>query len=260
MTDAKLKKKKSKAKSSDERISTHPSYKEYSWDTLTSSGSSAKPVSHKNGIGQQMNATYGAAVRTNTGSFPNVGAPGAKNGDVTAPKNVKTGVLAGKVKVKTKAATKEKSRKLAKVKTKVEYLTTDVEAARRYSFPVSLVLMAVCATVLIMAIITTGVQINEITAQNSSLKSQYSQLEELRDELSRQLEVRDDLRVVERMAKEDLGMVKRDQVDRYYLTVHKEDRIEIIEDQKQETTSFWDDIKNAGGSLVERILNFFSAD
>ncbi len=260
MTDAKLKKKKSKAKSSDERISTHPSYKEYSWDALTSSITNAKPVSHKNGIGQQVSAATGTAVRTNTGSFPNVGAVGTRTGEFTAQKNVKAGVSAGKAKVKTKALAKGKSKKLAKVKTKVEYLTTDVEAARRYSFPVSLVLMAVCATVLIMAIITTGVQINEITAQNSSLKSQYSQLEELRDELNRQLEVRDDLRVVERMAKDELGMVKRDQVDRYYLTVHKEDKIEIIEDEKQETTSFWEGIKDAGGSLIDRVRGFFGLD
>lgn len=254
MTEAKLKKKNSKAKAKDERISTHPSYKEYSWDTLTAPGTKPVPVSHKNGIGQQMNDIVAG---TSTGSFGRVNAPSSRTGEFTTPKNVKTGVSAGKAKAKSKAVAKEKSKKLAKVKTKVEYLTTDVEAARRYSFPVSLVLMAVCATVLIMAIITTGVQINEITAQNSSLKSQYSQLEELRDELSRQLEVRDDLRVVERMAKEELGMVKRDQVDRYYLTVHKEDKIEIIEDKKQETTSFWENIKDAGDSLVNRIRAFF---
>ena len=256
MTEAKLKKKNSKAKAKDERISTHPSYKEYSWDTLTAPGTKPVPVSHKNGIGQQMSDS--AAART--GSFGRVGTPSSRTGEFTPPADVKTGVSVGKAKAKSKALAKEKSKKLARVKTKVEYLTTDVEAARRYSFPVSLVLMAVCATVLIMAIITTGVQINEITAQNSSLKSQYSQLEELRDELSRQLEVRDDLRVVERMAKEELGMVKRDQVDRYYLTVHKEDKIEIIEDKKQETTSFWENIKDAGDSLVNRIRAFFGID
>ena len=169
------------------------------------------------------------------------------------------GRVSPKTRVGTKAPalTKTKTKRAARVKTKVEY--TDIERERTHAFPVSLVLMAVCATVLIMCIVTTGVQINEITAENSALKSQYSELEELSDELSRQLEVRDDLRVVERMAKEELGMVKRDQVDRYYLSVHKEDRIEIIDDVEVKDGSVFDGIKSFGESIAERIRDFFGA-
>lgn len=254
MTDAKLKKKNSKAQNSNERISTHPSYKEYTWDALTAPGSAPRPVSHKNGIGQQMNQSAAAGT---TGTFGRVSPQGTHTGEFTAQRGG-VGVSApAKTNKKKKTAVKVKTEKAVKVKTKVEYLTTEVAAEKRYSFPVSLVLMGVCATVLIMTIITTGVQINEITAQNSGLKSQYSELEELENELSRQLEVRDDLRVVEKMAKEELGMVKKDQVDRYYLSVHKEDRIEIIEEKQEESSSLIDSIKEFGTSIIDRIRGFF---
>lgn len=254
MTEAKLKNKSNPKKNTDEKVSTHPSYTEYSWEGVTAPEGQRRPISSRNGIGQPMHSTAENPAVRMTGAGAVGTAHGTVMGGIKADERVSQRTRAG---TKAPAVSKTKVKKAARVKAKVEY--TDIERERTHAFPVSLVLMAVCATALIMCIVTTGVQINEITAENSTLKSQYSELEELSDELSRQLEVRDDLRVVERMAKEELGMVKRDQVDRYYLSVHKEDRIEIIDEVEVEDSSVFDGIRSFGESIVERIRNYFGA-
>lgn len=251
MTEAKFKAKKNKKQTSDNRISTNPAYTEYSWESLAEK----RPIAKKNGLGQPVNSVAatrpGARAGNNTASFGRAYADPRSNTAETARVGAKT-----TAQPKTKAVSKV-DRKSVRVKTKVEYLTTEVEKSRRHAFPLSVVLVAACATVLIMAIITTGVQINEITSQNSELRTQYNQLVKQSDELSLLLETRDDLRVVEAMAKEELGMVKRDQVDRYYLTVHKEDKIEIIEAVKEEGPSVVDEIRSFTSSVIDRILGFF---
>lgn len=263
MTEATLKNKKKK-QAHNNRVSAETPYTEYSWESLTDRRQDTARNGHQPMNSAAAVSRTGAGVHPsgNTASFGRVptanGKSAAQGSSVPTRVGARTGTSASaKNKFGTGTAVKKKTDKLAKVKTKVEYLTTDVEASRRYSFPLSLVLLAICGTVLIMAIITTGVQINEITTENSNLKTQYNQLVKQENELSLLLETRDDLRVVEAMAKEELGMVKKDQVDRYYLTVHKEDKIEIIEAVEEEKASVFDDLKEFGSSVLDRILGFF---
>ena len=253
MTEAKFKNKKNKKKTSDNRISTNPAYKEYSWESLAK----GKPIAQKNGLGQTVNST--AAVKGRVGVGNNTSSFGKVAADPRST-TAQTPRVAAKptAKVKTNVISK-KEKAAAKTKTKVEYLTTEVDKSQRRSFPLSIVLTAICATILVMAIITTGVQINDITAVNSDLQRQYNELVKQSDELGLLLETRDDLRVVEAMAKEELGMVKKDQVERYYLTVHKEDRIEIIEKAEKESVSVIDEIRSFADSVIGRVLGFFGA-
>ncbi len=251
MTEAKFKAKKNKKQTSDNRISTNPAYTEYSLESFAK----GRPIAQKNGLGQTVNSTAAVRGRTaagnNTASFGRVAADPRS----TTAQTTRVGSKSG-AKAKSRAVSKAE-RATAKVKTKIENLTIEVDKSERRAFPLSIILTAACATVLILAIITTGVQINDITSVNSDLKTKYNELVKQSDELSLLLETRDDLRVVEAMAKEELGMVKKDQVDRYYLTVHKEDRIEIIETPEEEGVSFIDEVRSFADSVVERILGFF---
>lgn len=251
MTEAKFKAKKNKKKTSDNRISTNPAYTEYSWESLAE----GRPIAQKNGLGQTVNSTAAvrgrATVGNNTASFGRVAADPRSTTAQTPRVGTKVGAKAKSGAVsKTEGAT-------AKVKTTIENLTIEADKSQRRAFPLSIILTAACATVLVLAIITTGVQINDITAENSDLQTKYNELVKQSDELSLLLETRDDLRVVEAMAKEELGMVKKDQVERYYLTVHKEDKIEIIETIEEEGVSFIDEIKSFTDSVIGRILGFF---
>ena len=249
MTEAAFKKKKNTKASSGERISTHPSYTEYSWDSIMGTdgggpmnGTAAAPA-------KRMTAENAATLkRPSPTSNPTVGrssAPTVK----AKPREEAT------LKKNTAVGTREAATVKKKIKSVVKIHT--ITAEKKYAFPMSVVLIALCFTVLVMSTVTTLVKVSEITTENSALQSQYNSLLSEENELRLLLETRDDLRVVEAMAKDELGMVKKDQVDRYYLTVQKEDRIEIVEEAPEESGNIFDDILSFGGTLVERIRNAF---
>ena len=238
--EATFKKKKNNTPSVDGRISTHPSYTEYSWDTLLASR--PKPARDIN-----------TAAAPTIGVMPKVNGGAAKVGSKTKAKApTKT---ASKTEAKKEVAVKEKKAAKVRIKKKISIHTIAVD--KKYSFPISIVLLALCFTILIMATVTTSVQISEITAANANLKRQYNGLLSDENELRLLLETRDDLRLVETVATEEYGMVKKDQVDRYYLTVHKEDKIEIVEEIEEESGSIFDGIMSFGGSIAKRIRDFF---
>ena len=259
MTEAAFKKKKNTKASSGERISTHPSYTEYSWDAIAGGGSTAQAMTADTAAPVRGTAAMQSSTavrrpspisqpigsRDAAGRINNRGASN-KTGQRTAPR---TKAVGGEVSIRDGAAVKKKIKSVVNIHT----ITTE----KKYAFPMSIVIVALCFTVLVMSTVTTLVKVSEITTENSALQSQYNSLLSEENELRLLLETRDDLRVVEAMAKDELGMVKKDQVERYYLTVHKEDRIEIVEDVKEEKSGIVEDIMTFGGSLVERIRNAF---
>ena len=137
---------------------------------------------------------------------------------------------------------------------KLNTITTD----KRYTFPMAIIATAIAFTMLILAIVTTSVRISEITTENSALQRSYDALLSDENKLRMELEVRDDLRTVEELAKNEYGMVKQDQVERYYLRTYNADKIEIIEEEKPvETTSFTDRVIDIVKMIGERVLSFF---
>ncbi len=251
--EATFKKKKNNTPSVDGRISTHPSYTEYSWDTLVASR--PKPARD---IKQSSAAARNTAgiPRVNTGAIPKVGTakPGTAQPGTKSRTAEKT---AARREAKAKAVAVEKAEKKARIRKKSVVAIHTIAVDKKYSFPLSIVLLALTFTILIMATVTTSVQISEITAVNANLRREYNGLLSDENELRLLLETRDDLRVVETVAKEEYGMIKKDQVERYYLTVHKEDKIEIVEEVKEETTGIFDGIMSFGGAVAKRIRNFF---
>ncbi len=241
VTEARLKKKQNSQTASNGPISTHPSYTEYSWDSIAGTSSAKRPSA--------VSGIYNPALNK-------IGTVG-NSGTNTAATSKTAKKQTSKARVNIFAFPKAKAKTEVKVRHKhIEKIHTLV-AEKRYSFPLSIVSIAFCFTILIMAIITTSVQITEITAQNSLLERQYNSMISEENELRLRLETRDDLRVVERLAKEEYGMVKKDQVERYYITVNKQDKIEIIEEVEEETSGIFDGILSFGGSIVERVRGFF---
>ena len=100
-------------------------------------------------------------------------------------------------------------------------------------------------------------RISEVTTENSALRSTYNSLVSEQSELRTKLESRDDLRVVEEKAKNELGMVKKDQVPKYYLTIRNEDKIEIVEEKAVEKTGVIDKIVDFGKNIADRVKAFF---
>lgn len=242
-TGASFKKNRNRTTVSDGRISTHPSYTEYSFDALTKGPSG------------------------NTGTLPRVEnrrPVGASSAPKTAKKPEKAKraqtaarSAAAKPKITEAEAAKSRAEKKERIRKKSMVAIHTIVVEKKYSFPVSIVLVALAFTILIMSTVTTLVQISEITAENALLEREHYKLLSEENELRLLLETRDDLRIVETLAKEEYGMVKKDQVERYYLAVHKEDKIEIIEEVEAPKTGIFDGIMSFGGSLAKRIRGFF---
>lgn len=155
-----------------------------------------------------------------------------------------------------KAAARKARRAQRKLIDELKRLNT-VEVKARYSFPAAIIMTALAFTVLIFAIVTTSVRISEITTENSALQRTYDSLVSEENKLRMELEIRDDLRTVENLAKNEYGMVKQDQVERYYLRTYNADKIELIEEKAAEKTSILDKISGVFGAIGGRILSFF---
>ena len=289
-----------------QRVSTHPSYTEYSWDSLARPAAPARPAPQTRAANPQarrpqpqQRASNPAAARSapmrqaanpsvrpdvrqtsaavnqrrdrmqqpqgrmqqpgrvNPQPQGNLSAQARRAQQAAAKASAEALRRAEESRARTAAALKKQAAKAEKLRRKSLVAIHTIAAEKKYAFPLAIVLIALCFTILIMAIVTTSVQIGEITSVNASLRRQYNSLVSEENELRLQLETRDDLRIVENMAKTELGMVKKDEVERYYLTVRKEDRIEIIEETVVEKESLIDGVLRFGASIVERVKGFF---
>ena len=138
-----------------------------------------------------------------------------------------------------KAAARKARRAQAKLFSELRRLNT-VEVKARYSFPAAIIMTALA-----------------FTTENSALQRTYDSLVSEENKLRMELEIRDDLRTVENLAKNEYGMVKQDQVERYYLRTYNADKIELIEEKAAEKTSVLDKISGVFSAIGGRILSFF---
>lgn len=168
--------------------------------------------------------------------------------------------LAEETQKRAKAAAKAAARQAKKAQAKAIKALNELNTIKsdsRYTFPAAILMTALAFTVLVLAIVTTSVQISEITIENAALQRSYNQLVAEQNKLSMELEVRDDLRTVENLAKNEYGMVKQDQVERYYLKTYQSDRIELIEETAEESTNWFDSLSGAVKAFVGRFVAFF---
>lgn len=260
--------------------STHPAYTEY---RLPNSQSGAQPISRAQGQNTYRNAGQNpnrqAQVRNFQAAQPrNLPTQNNQPRQLTADelrrrrdaerrrreaarREEEARRLAEETRKRAEAAAKAAARQAKKAQAKLyrelRKLNT-IKTDSRYTFPMAIVATAAAFTLLVLAIVTTSVQISEITTENSALQRTYDSLVAEENKLRMELEVRDDLRTVENLAKNEYGMVKQDQVERYYLRTYNADKIELIEEEEiVEKTSWADRIAGVFNSIGERILSFF---
>ncbi len=109
-----------------------------------------------------------------------------------------------------------------------------IKAKKTVPFPTSVVLVSVICTVLFMFMMLTMAQINEFTQDISALEGQLSELRKQEEELRLDVELKNDLRVIENAAVNELGMVKADEVRKDYISIGNKDHIEVVEPETTE--------------------------
>ncbi|MCL2518613.1 MAG: hypothetical protein FWF15_08630 [Oscillospiraceae bacterium] len=151
-----------------------------------------------------------------------------------------------KTTVKTPAKPKPK-----KIKAETKNITKEkvhtIRAPKTIPFPTAIICMAIIATILFCFLIMSYVNINEYTINNEKLTFQLDNSLKQQKELTLELEKKNNLREIERYAKDILGMVKIDQLRKKYISIKNEDKIELIKPR----TSFQDITNNIVDSIAK---------
>ena len=107
-------------------------------------------------------------------------------------------------------------------------------------------------------IIFSFAQINEFKREISGLESKRSELSTEVEQLAIQLDLKNDVRVIEKAAREDIGMVRRNQVESKYINIAQGDRVEVIEDteENQEDFGIFTTLLSSVGSGWDKLLEY----
>jgi len=173
---------------------------------------------------------------------------------ISAPAKKKTSTaVKKKTPAKVKPAEKTKAKVIA-VQEETPNIHT-IKSAVVIPIPLTIIVISIIFTLMLMVVIVSFVNINEYTIQTDILQKEVSKLEKQYKEISFTLERKNNLREIEKRAKE-LGMVKLDQLQKEYISIKNEDKIEIIDNNKsvQDVMSgIFEDFNKNIKSIVEYI-------
>lgn len=98
--------------------------------------------------------------------------------------------------------------------------------------PVSALVTVIVCAMSLMLIVGSSVMMNGASGQYSDLQGDISTLAKQQSELQTALEVKNDLRMIEDIAVNKLGMVNKDLVTRQYVKLNDEDMIESFDSEE----------------------------
>ncbi len=118
----------------------------------------------------------------------------------------------------------------------IEPKVRTVTEVKKEAFPFSIVFLSLICSFLFMYMIFNYVQINEHTSTVSDLKAEIATLGIEKDDLTAKLDKKNDLTYIEKVAREDLGMVKIDEIIKNYINIDSDDVITSF-DKNSKTSS-----------------------
>ncbi len=124
--------------------------------------------------------------------------------------------------------------------------------------PKSIVIAVILFTAIVMMILFSFSQINEFKREISGLESQRSELNTEISQLAIQLDLKNDVRVIEQTAREDIGMVRRNQVESKYINVAQGDRVEVLDDAQDNEEDFgiFTTLLSSFGSSWDKLMEY----
>lgn len=138
--------------------------------------------------------------------------------------------------------------------------TSAPDEKRIKTAPISKAFIAgvVLCTILLIVVLNTYSSFSQISSEVNDLKTTEAQLEVERDRLKGRLEIRDDIRVIENTAVNEIGMVQSDYVEKRYVSIAGGERIEVISNDSEDSgdASFFSTIFSVMGGQFERILDY----
>lgn len=143
------------------------------------------------------------------------------------------------------------------VAAEIEPQIKTVRAKVKMPFPVSVVIVSVICTFLLLFMMFTMAQINEFTREISSLQTNLSKLTKEEEELKLQVELKNNLRVIEDTAVNELGMVKSEDVTKKYVVMENDDKVEVVVPETTEN-SIVNSVMSAIGENFRDMLEYIN--
>ena len=122
------------------------------------------------------------------------------------------------------------------------------------AFPVTLLLGILIIAVIFMALVSGMSKVYQSNREIARLEKQLEQLEETAEQLELRLEDKNDVKTIEAMASERLGMVKEEYVQKEYISLSDGERIELIDSGEEESSGgvMLSSVFSALGDFFER--------
>lgn len=98
----------------------------------------------------------------------------------------------------------------------------------RKPFPYAIIFSFVCIVAVAMYVLSLRVTLDDLNSEISAMESQIAQAREEENALEVRLGAKYDLAEIERIAKDEYGMVNRDTLSKKYISVSGEDQVEIL--------------------------------
>jgi hypothetical protein len=129
---------------------------------------------------------------------------------------------------------------------------------KRSPFPIgSLALIIVC-TIVVMVMISSFAEMSDYRSQISALEDTQATLERDRARLSGLVENREDIRVIEKIAIEDIGMVSADLAQGRFVSLADYDSVEIIEVDKEENSGVFASVLSSIAENLGEISDYIN--
>ncbi len=120
------------------------------------------------------------------------------------------------------------------------------ERAEKKPFPMALIVGILIIALIFMALVSGISEVYKSNREIANLEKQLEQLEKTAEQLELRLEDKNDVKTIETMAAERLGMVKEEYVQKEYISLSDGERIELIDSGEEET---------AGGVMLSSIFS-----
>lgn len=120
-------------------------------------------------------------------------------------------------------------------------------------FPVGYVAMLAVVTMMIMGILVSISQIYQTTGTIADLEDELVTLQAEVDKLELAIEEKNDIRVIEQIATDQLGMVKEDSVQRKYVSLSDGERIDLIGEEDEDNIE-----EGTLGTMLSSLAEVFS--
>ena len=128
---------------------------------------------------------------------------------------------------------------------------------KKTHFPLGTLFMTLVLGMVLAFVVHSSVRINEANAELADLQAGIAlQNAELR-ELELEIETKNDLRVIEDIAVNELGMIKKENIRKEYISLYEEDEV-IIEEVEQPTADATGNLLSAFSGRFEILSEYFN--